>query len=272
MTAPSGIRQGVGFRNVRLYELDANGYPNATDTNPYVGVLISGAKSLTVSDPEPRQIVHTGDDNIIQLDVLPPTEPISGVLTVGKTNDDVDEIISGDAAAQEVGEIVLFPIGHSERGNEAQVAILAYRQSLEADESDANFGSRVWESRLFPKAWLLTQEGSLDENPESRTYAMRPNMSTRYPWGASCTGAGVTRAQGFRGVGNYKPIMSAWKGDNSATTFSMATGYAAVGTGNLKVFVNGTDWSSTATLATNSVVFETAPTTGAMIVAFYEHA
>lgn len=275
MTAPTGIRQGAGFRHCQILALDANGYPAATGTTVYEGVTVSGAKALTITDPEPRQIVHQGDDNVLQLDVLPPTEPISGELRAGKANDSVDAVVGGGAAQVTIGEMVMFPIGHNKRGNESQVCLLAYRQSLEADPSNANYGKRVWEFRLFPKAWLISREGSLDENAEERSYAVRPNLATKYPWGVSFNESteGVTMAQGLRGVGNYKPKIVAFKGNNTATTFTLPASAPAVATANMQVWKGGVlQTSGDVTPATNELVFATAPTTGAMVVCLYEHA
>lgn len=274
MTAPSGIRQGVGFRHIQILALDTSGYPAASSTTVYEGVQISGAKSLTINDPEPRQIVHTGDDRVLQLDVLPPTEPISGELNAGKANDTVDAILSPVKSAT-VGEAKIFAVGHDQRGNENQVAILAYRQSLEADPSDANYGKRLWEFRLLPRAYVIQREGNLDENPEARTYAVRPQLATKHVWGASLSTAteGVSMAQAFRGISEYKPKIVAFKGNNTATQFSLPASSPAISTAKMAVWSNGVSQTSGAvTLGTATVTFTTAPTTGAMVVVFYEHA
>lgn len=274
MTAPSGIRQGVGFRNIQILALDSSGYPAATATTAYEGVQISGAKSMTITDPEPRQIVHVGDDRVLQLDVLPPTEPISGELNAGKANDVVDAVLTPVKSAT-VGEAKIFAIGHDQRGNENQVAILAYRQTLEADPSDANYGKRLWEFRLLPKCFVIPREGSLDDNPEARTYAVRPQLATKHVWGAALSASteGVTMAQAFRGVSEFKPKIVAFKGNNTATQFSLPTGSPATSTAKMSVWSNGTlQTSGVTTLTTQSVSFTTAPTTGAMVVVFYEHA
>ena len=57
MAAPGVIRSGVGFRHIQIFPLNANGSPNASSTTVYEGTRISGARTLTLNDPEPQQIM-----------------------------------------------------------------------------------------------------------------------------------------------------------------------------------------------------------------------
>lgn len=272
MTAPGVVRSGVGFRSVQLLALNTDGRPAATDTSAYAGVQVTGARGLSINDPEPQQIVHSGDDRPFALDVLPPTEPISGELTVGKTNDTVDALLSDDAAFT-VGEAPMFAIGSDSRGDENQVAILCYRQTLDTDASSANFGDRRWEFRVFPKVFLISREGGLTADPEERMYTVRPQFITAHLWGTSLSTSteGCEQAQGFRGISQYKPRIVSWQGDNSETTFNLEATYPAQSTDKIAIWVDGVLQTADITKATDSVQFTTAPTTDADVVAFYEH-
>lgn len=275
MASPSGVRSGVGFRHCQILEIAADDYPAATSTNPYEGQTISGVRALTVNDPESRQIVHQGDDTVFALDTLPPTEPITGEMRVGKTNDTVDAITTQTNQVT-IGEAVFFGIGTNQRGNEAQVIMLAFRQTLETDPDDASFGSRRWDFRMFPKVILTTREGSYDENPEERLYTVTPQFVTQYPWGTSFTSGteGYCRAQALRGESQYKPKLIAWEGNNAQTTFAFPNDFPAISTAKVNgVWVDGVVQEATTdyTPYTTAVIFTTAPTTAANIVGFYEH-
>lgn len=271
MAAPSSINSGVGFRHCQVLALDTSGYPAATSTTAYEGVTVSGAKTLTINDPEPRQIVHIGDDRPFALDVLPATEPITGEMQTGKANDTVDALVQGVTQVT-VGETKLYPVGTNKRGNESQVCMLAYREAVDTDPDSANFGQRVWQFRLFPRTYVIPRETGFQDDPEARPYTVRPQFATKYPWGVSFADGteGCTQAQGFRGVAYGKPKLIAFKGNNTATEFSLPASYPATSTSKITVWVNGT--LTTATLTTSKITISPAPTTAAMVVAFYETA
>ena len=272
MAAPGTIRSGVGLRHVQVLALNASGYPNATATTAYEGVTISGVRALTLTDPEPQQIVHRGDDRIFALDVLPPTEPISGELRAGKVNDVVDAVLTDDLSIT-VGEAKLFGMGTDQRGNENQVAILAYRQTLDTDPDSANFGARRWEFRLLPRAYVIPREGNLDENAEDRPYTVRPLFVTKYPWGVSFASGieGFTQAQLLRGISEFKPKIVAFNGNNTVVTFSFPTTAPAAATTKVKVWVDGVV-TTPSTVTTTNFTLASSPTTDAKVVVFYERA
>lgn len=272
MTAPGTTRSGVGFRHITVLSLDANGYPAATDTSVYAGTQITGARSLTINDPEPQQIVHVGDDRPFSLDVLPPTEPITGEMVAGKINDTIDALLSDDASFT-VGEAKMFPFGSDNRGDENLMGILCYRQTIDTDPTSSNFGDRRWEFRIFPKCFVISREGGLTPDPEERTYTVRPQYITSHLWGTtlSTSTEGAAQAQGFRGVAEYKPRVVGFKANNSETQFVLETAYPAYSTDKIAVWVNGVLTTTNITKSTTQVEFTTAPTTDAMVVIWYEH-
>jgi len=273
MTALSNeIRSGVGFRHVQLFALAADGYPNATDTSEYAGLRISGARALTINDPEPQQISHLGDDRVFALDVLPPTEALSGELVVGKVNDVVAQVI-GDDLAVSVGEAQILGIGTDNRGDENQVALLAYRQTLDTDPDSTTFGSRRWEFRLFPKTFVIERESGFQSAPEEKMYTIRPQFVTKHLWGtAFAVGTeGFEQAQGFRGISEYKPRLASFLGDSAETDFAFDTDFPAQSTDKIAVWVSGVLTTASITKATTGVQWTTAPITDAEIVIFYEH-
>jgi len=272
MTAPGVVRSGVGFRHVVVIPLNADGYPNATDTTPYEGTQISGAQALTIDDPEPRDIVHFGDDRVFQRDVLPPTTPISGELRVRKISDTVDAAL-GDDASFTVGEAKMFGIGSDNKGDENQVAILAYRQALNSDTSSGDYGKRYWEARLFPRAYVIGRESGFEDSPEEKAYAVRPLFVKEHLWGeAFATGTeGFEQAQGIRIVSEYKPKVVGFLGDGSQVTFVLPTSYPAQATGKMLMWNNGVEQTAGYTFRITDIVFSSAPSDGDDIVLFYEY-
>lgn len=273
MAAPGTIRSGAGFRHCQVILLDSNGYPAAVDTTVFEGITLSGARALSIEDPEPRDIVHVGDDRVFQRDVLPPDTPISGEIRSGKVNDALDDVITDDISVT-IGEAVLFGFGSDNRGEENQVCILAYRQTLDVDPSSAGFGRRRWEGRLFPKVYIIPRESGFEDTPEERAYTFRPLFVTSYPWGESfAVGTeGFTQAQGFRIISEYKPKIVAWKIEGIGdTTLDFSSGYPAQAAGKITVWVAGVEQTTGFTARTTNIEFSSAPATDALVVAFYEY-
>lgn len=272
MAAPNKISSGVGFRHAQVLLLDANGIIYTTGTQAYEGLRISGAKALVINDPEPQQIQHMGDDTIFAVDSLPPTEAITGELRAGKQSETLDALLA-DVNAVQIGESVLYPIGTDRRGDEKQVALLAYRQAVDTDPSSGTYGKRVWQMRLFPRCYVIPRESGFEDTPEDRSYSIRPQFINQYPWGITLATAveNTLRAQGFRGVAEYKPKIVGFVANGATTEFSLPV--AAANVSKIKTWIvtaQGTGAVNTATtVATNLLQFTTAPTTGSLVV-WYE--
>jgi hypothetical protein len=271
MSAPTGIRSGVGFRNCVIFALDANGYPAATDETPYEGTLISGVRTMSLNDPELRRIPNPGDDGIVGIDTLPPSEAITGELRTGKINDVVDALITGQKAFT-VGEATLFGIGTEKRGFENQVAMIAYRQAQDTDPDSPTFGIRFWDFRILPKTILYTRETGYAETMEEHIYNVIPAKVTSHIWGTVFTEEveGFVQSQLVRGVSSKKPKIVAWKGDGIVKEFLFPAKAQAVSTSKIVAWNNGTAVTVDLTKAVTGLTFTTAPLAGDIIVAFYE--
>jgi len=267
----STVRSGVGLRYVQVFAL-AEDYPAATSTTAYEGVSISGARSLSITDPEPRQINHVGDDRLFALDVLPPTEPVTAELRVAKVNDTLDAVL-GDDLAFTVGEAQMFGVGTSNRGEEDQVGILAYRQALDTDPTSSSYGTRRWSFYIIPKAIVVSREGSMDDNPEEKVYSIYPQLTKEHLWGLAFSTAteGFLQAQIIRGVSEYKPHIVAWQvADTAAVTLSFPSAYPAQSTSKITVWHDGV-LITPGTLATGSIEFAGGSlSTSDYVVCFYE--
>jgi hypothetical protein len=301
MTAPANIRSTAGFRSVTLFELNTAGYPigsltlepiipytvsgstisGSTVAVPagtavsgsvgYYGLIHSGAKMLTITDPTPRIIPHVGDDGVLALQVLPPLEPLTGELTVSKTNDPIDKIVSSAKLVQ-IGEKNLMGEATNLRGFENQVGALAYAAALDTDPNSASFGASQWDFRLFPKANVFLRETGYGQEANERMYSFTPMYVTSYIWGTQFTVAieGFTRAQVIRGNSQYKPLLVSYLGDGATVSFPLDSNRPAVSVDKMSVWKNGAIQTSGITKSASGVVFGTAPAALDVVVILYE--
>ena len=270
MTAPAVIRSGVGFRHCQVLAIAADGYPAASDTNAYAGVEVEGPNTLVITDPEPRRITHAGGDRVFQQDVLPPLEAMSGTITTAKTNDTLDAVLA-DEISYAIGEAMLFGVGTDKRGDENQVIVLAYKQTLDTS-GGSDDGARRWDFRLFPKADMVSLASGFDENPESRQYGVYPQFATEHPWGVDFSPSveGFDRAQMLRGISVFKPKIVAFEGDGSEVTFVFPTGFPAADVSKIVVWQEGALVTPDAYTVTNLEISTATPADGTNIVVFYE--
>lgn len=273
MTAPTGTRSGVGFRNAVIFALNAAGLPDAIATTAYEGLRITGNKVLTITEPEPRRIPYIGDDGIFGMDVLPPTEALTAELHTGKVNDPVDALISGIKAFT-VGEMAMLGVNTDKKGYEPQVGMIAYRQAQDTDPASPTYGLRLWETRIFPKVQIISRESGFADAADDRVYTLVPAYCTANLWGTTFTDLanGFTRTQMIRAVSWGKPKVVAWKADGTEVEFLFPTTAPATAVGKIAVFKNGAVVTTGMTPDLDGITFTAAPTSGDLIVAVYETA
>lgn len=278
MTAPSDIRLTSGLRAVQMFALDTNGFilPSASGSaGRYTGTEISGAHVWEFTEPEPRKITHVGDDRVIAVDFLPPQDGISGNLRTGKVNDVVDALVNGITAV-EAGEKNFLLINTDQRGNEPQVGMMVYAQSLD----DAT-GGRVWDGMIFPKAQLYALESGFGGEAKEKTYAFVPAIVTKHIWGSSFSsgstmsgssaGGGARTAQGVRFVSKYRPRLIGYSGDGSADTFPFETDKQAVDVNKVLCWIDGV-LTTPSSVTTAQVVLSAPLGSGKNLTVFYEYA
>jgi hypothetical protein len=265
----------VGFRHCRLYRLDANGYLYANShTTAYEGVELNGPKTLEVTKPEPRRISHTGADRVLAVDVLPTLESVTAVITASGTDLAIEALVNNVNIITQ-GEMKTLGQGTDQQGNEPQLAILGFRQSL-----DGVTGRRRWDLIWLPACRVISSGHAMNENPAEKSYNVYPNVVSKYPYGAAFAQLteGFTEAQYIDGVAEYKPHAIAFLGNNAAVAFSLPTDRQAVSTTKMKIWhlvaSSGviTDVTGTVTKAVGSVTFGAAPATGDSVFVLYEYA
>ena len=302
MSAPSTVRSTAGFRSIVLFELNDNSYPigsltledqilytvaggsvisgstvavdagaTVSGSVGYYGIKWGGAKVLTINDPTPRVIPHVGDDGVICLQVLPALEPASGELRLDKTNDIVDAI-AANVNKFTIAEANLLGSITSQRGYENQVGALAYSFGQDTDPDSTNFGSTVWDFRIFPKATVFQRDSGYTQEINERTYSFTPAYATKHLWGTEFSMAteGFIRGQIIRGVSQYKPVVVSYLGDGATKAFVFNSEVQAYSADKMAVWVDGVLQSDGITKSVKGVVFGTAPTANAVVVVFYE--
>lgn len=268
MANTSGKQLSVGLRYVAAFALDTAGYPAATSAStPYQGIQFEGSKAFTLTQPEPRQISHSGDDRLLDRDVLPPLEGATAQLKVAKTNDPLDALLSNVLQGY-TGEASRIPLMTDQQGFEPQVGLLMFQQSL--DSSGAARGQRRWKCYMVPRAVAIPINTGMEENPSEMTYSVTPYVTNAELMGRLLTDVadGATEAQMIRYMTQGKPKLIAYLGDGVEDVFALVG--TAVAVAKVTVYVNGVEQTSGITKTTTNVTFTSPPASNANVSIFYE--
>jgi hypothetical protein len=191
-------------------------------------------------------------------------------LRVADYRYDIHSILTGITVttAGEAKEIAHFT---SRQGNEPQVGLMLYQQSL-----DLATGARRWRSLVIPKCRCIPQAAGFGENTEDIVYQVYPQIVSSRLWGDALVLAddGYEDTPMFEYMTEYQPWLASWLGNNAATQFSFSTGRQAAATGKVAVFVDGVLQAPGAglTVATDKVTFNPAPANNKRIDIWYEYA
>ncbi len=265
MAAVSGKQYGVGARHLTVFALNDSGSPQALNTTGYGGLVATGIKAFDLTIPEPEKITHMGDDRPLQIDFLPPTEGASGEIRVAQENQELLALLQ-DVAQVTVGESKLVGLGTSQQGNEPQVGLLMFQQSLN------DSGQRNWRYFILPKATIYVQPQGLAPDPSEHRFIVSPAVVSAHLWETDFAELveGFTEAQMLLGQSEYKPAIYAWLASTATTEFELPSARPAYSTAKMAVFVDGVETTANITKATDSIQFTTAPGDAKRVVCFYE--
>jgi hypothetical protein len=256
----------VGSRFAAVFALDANGRPNATAVTAYAGVRWNGSLAFEITKPAARIIPHPGNDGVIGVTTLPPTEPASAQLRVSDYRFDIHAILTGIAVGS-VGEAKEIAQVTDQAGKEPQVGLLLYQQSQDLDT-----GNLTWHSYIVPKCRCIPNAGSMNQNAGEITYQIAPTMVKQRLWGKTLVKAtdGYSKTAFFEYDTEGQPAICGFLGDGTTTVFAFPTGEEALSVDKVAVFNNGVEVTTGLTVATDDLTFASAPADGDMITVFYE--
>lgn len=266
MTAVSGQQLSVGLRYATVFPLDANGYPNTgtTGATAYEGLEFGGPRAFELSVPDVRRISHVGNDRVLALDFLPPTESMSGALRIARHEQSINATLMG-VTEFTVAEKKNVAWATDVQGYEPDVALFLFQQSL-----DASTKLRRWRFIIIPKARIIPSLSGMNENASEVLYAIAPSPSTKHIWGTSLTVGteGVTEVTVIEGMSEDRPKIVAWKGDNIVTKFLFPTSKPASSATKILFWKDGVLDGGVA--AVDGVTPTVKPTSGQMVISIYE--
>lgn len=277
MAAPDGNIVAVGLKHMRIYQLTAAGFPNATAASGavYEGIQIQGAQSYEITTPDARRISFKGDDRVLAQDVLPRQEPSTGTLKFAVDNHDAYAVLSSTKAAT-IGEASVIGYGTSEQGSEPVIAVLGFQQA-----KDLTTGTRQWRGVIVPSTQAIINAPSMTDAEMQYTVSLLPSAAGHHLWGPDFTIAddGFTAAEVIETVTVNVPHVVAWLGDNVVTKFVFHADRQAAAVAKVHHVAHVaasdgavTDLTTTATKEVDGITPAVKPAAGDLVICFYEYA
>ena len=272
----------ASFRSTRIYPTNADLFPvprGVTGTDAYPGYEIIGSRGLTIQIPEARRIVHSGDDRVLAVTLLPPEDPVTGELTTASMDLEADSILTGLPGAQALLDGMHAPRATDLLGNEPVIWFKTCSQATDVDRLGTTTGAGRWWNRFFLGRALARGPRMEYGTAIESSYSVVANPTRRYPWGQLVDPSIV----GYREytileiITQYPLRMDVAIWDGADATFTLTR--AAVPDGDaydkVRVFVNGTAYTNTqytVNAARTEVTFTAGniPPNGAIVVVVYE--
>lgn len=259
MTAITGKQRSVGLRNVSAFVLSSeDGFPTeATDASIYTGLEFEGGLAFSINTSNNRPISHTDGDIVQQIDFLPPSEGATGELRVGIDNQTVNSALMG-VNEYTLGEAKIVDWQTSEQGDEPDIALVMYQQSLDSASS-----RRRWRAFIADLARAIPKASNFDENKSETTYSIALSPSSKHFWGATRVSSteGNTKAAFSTGMFEGKPQFGFAVGDAVTVEFLFPTDKPALSVDKIQIFDfdTGLEITSGITKAVTGVIWASAP-------------
>jgi len=242
----------------------------ASGTTPYEGLEVVGPKAFTLTIPDARKISHVGNDRVLAIDYLPPTEGASAELRVASNDINVKAILS-NVNTFNIGEAVAMPWNTDQQGFEVDAGLLLFQQSL-----DAASRSRRWKFYIIPKGRIIPKPATMDENPAEDMYTVGPNPTKYHIWGTQMQlgSEGATESAIIEGMAEGRPNIIAFQGDDSEDTFLLPEGKPAISAAKIAVWLDGVEQEvggDLTSVTTTTVIFATPPGSQSVGVVYYEY-
>ena len=268
---------GIGLRHVRVGLRDTDGVlavPSGTAIGTaYSGRRAEGANALTIAVPDPVKVPVTGDDRVYYTWVLPPTENSAGELRVSVNDTQMIALVSGtlqfgSTPRRKVG------FGTNNQGDEPELCIWGCRQVIEADEDEATYGTKKWETYYILNGIAFIKPSSMEyQQVQNDVYAIQANDATVSEMGTAFTEVlnGFTKAEFLKIVTTKKYMLDAFLGDAAEVAFVLSqTPYEA---GIFNITLEGAVQTETThwTRVTDTVTMVAAPGSGEKLIVEYEY-
>jgi len=239
----------------------------------YSGRRAEGANALTIAVPDPVKVPVTGDDRVYYTWVLPPTENSAGELRVSVNDTQMIALVSG---TKQFGSTPRRKVGFgtNNQGDEPELCIWGCRQVIEADESEATYGTKKWETYYILNGIAFIKPSSMEyQQVQNDVYAIQANDATVSEMGTAFTDVlnGFTKAEFLKIVTTKKYMLDAFEGDAAQVTFTLSqTPYES---GIFNITLDGVVQSETThwTRVTNVVTMLIAPGLAAKLIVEYEY-
>jgi hypothetical protein len=127
------------------------------------------------------------------------------------------------------------------KGQEPQMCAIFYRQALDTQVGDAQFGKlRQWHVKIFPSVRITPKGQSFEQGATQKTYAATPTPVTVTPWNEIINEVnwGANFAEYIEMITDYQPRFNIFRGDGTITARQLS--HQPVSSGYLHVMVDGT--------------------------------
>ena len=268
---PVGLRYGAA---ISLQTQSTVAVPAGNSaTVPYSGLPFVGANAFNLTIPDPRTIVHPGDDRVMATDFLPTLDSVTATIEVSRYDMTLNALLTGVKVSTEL-DITMMPWATDAQGDEPTVGLFFYQQSLNAATKVRN-----WHSYIMPACRCIPKPAGMSASQTNVTYNVVVNPVAAQLWGTALTdGTNGAIEQGVVEMHSEgQPWIAAWIGAAAgATKYPFATNKQA------KSIVKINCWHiTTAGVVTNvtasGATFETSGPTitanipaSSIIVALYE--
>jgi len=239
----------------------------------YSGRRAEGANALTIAVPDPVRVPVTGDDRVYYTWVLPPTENSAGELRVSINDTQMIALVSGtnqfgSNPRRKVG------FGTNNQGDEPELCIWGCRQVIEADEAEATYGTKKWETYYILNGIAFIKPSSMEyQQVQNDVYAIQANDAVVSEMGTAFTDVlnGFTKAEFLKIVTTKKYMLDAFLGDAAETAFVLSqTPYE---TGVFNITLDGVVQNETTnwTRVTSTVTMVAPPGASTKLIVEYEY-
>lgn len=278
----------AGAAIVRYGAVDSSGYligstatapANGNTTGSYM-LPLEGVKNFPFVPNAPERLNITGDDGAIAQFLWNPIELPTGDATFAVSDQDF-AALAMSTVVHDIGGFSFLGIQPADVTYQDMCLIVTAQAK---SRTSGSVGSSLFYNYIIMKANAYYQgRDAFNERAEAAfIYNLIANKSDCYPWGLafSAVSNGDTEFVVMEMTSGYKPQMIRYSGDNSEVTFNLDLDIAEDSANNVIAYVGGVaqTWATGAPGAgefgitedtTDTIVFGTAPGTGAKVVVLY---